>query len=846
MRYMTKLPIDDILPQLLASLDQAPNAVLQASPGAGKTTRVPIAILDVAWRKGGKIIMLEPRRLATRAAARRMAQTLGEAVGERIGYRIQLDSKVGSNTVIEVVTEGILTRRLQRDPSLEGVAAVIFDEFHERSLQGDLGLALCLDCQAGLREDLRIVVMSATLDVGPVAALMGDAPVIASEGRAFPVETCYLGKPPVDRFKDRFCPAVASAIKQALREETGSVLAFLPGEGEIRRVEKLLKESAFANTVHVFPLYGALPQNQQDQAISPTQKGQRKIVLASAIAETSLTIEGIRVVVDGGLSRVPRFDPASGMTRLITEPVSIAAATQRQGRAGRLEPGICYRLWDKVGEGAFRAFNQPEIRDADLAPLALDLANWGIHDVDALNWLTVPPNAPLAQGQDLLKLLGALDNQGRITTHGREMAALPMHPRLAHMVVRGRNLGWADLACNVAALLTDRDIAQRDGPGGMPVDLNLRLAALKGESTSLKINRNALSRTKALAKQWTRRAHKQITSATDLDIPADEQVGALIALAYPDRVAGRRTGGEARFRLSNGKGAALSSEDALHSAPYIAIAVVTGDNRDARIRLAAPLSAATIEALFENQIIEGETAVWDSQSRSVLARNQKRFQALVLNDVPAKNIPTDQIAGALLDGICEVGLECLPWTKEALGWQRRVHCLYQSTGQGADLSAQALLKSTDQWLLPYLNGKSRLDHLKTLDMLAILKNMLDWDSQQVLEKQVPSHFTVPSGSSIRIDYSDPTAPVLPVKLQEMFGATETPCVINGALALTIHLLSPAGRPLQITQDLPAFWNNAYPQVKAEMRGRYPKHPWPDDPLSAIATRFTKNKMAGKK
>ena len=843
---MTQLPIDDVLPQLLASLNQAPNAVLQASPGAGKTTRVPIALLDAAWRKGGKIIMLEPRRLATRAAARRMAQTLGETVGERIGYRIQLDSQVGPNTVIEVVTEGILTRHLQRDPSLEGVAAIIFDEFHERSLQADLGLALCLDCQANLREDLRIVVMSATLDVDPVSALMGDAPVIVSEGLAFPVETRYLGKPHVGRFKDGFCPGVASAIKQALRDETGSILAFLPGEGEIRRVEKLLKESVFANTVHIFPLYGSLPQNQQDQAISPAQKGQRKIVLASSIAETSLTIEGIRVVIDGGLSRVPRFDPGSCMTRLITEPVSIAAATQRQGRAGRLEPGICYRLWDKAGEGAFKRFNQPEILDADLAPLALDLANWGIHNIDALNWLAVPPNAPLAQGQDLLKLLGALDAQGRISAHGREMATLPMHPRLAHMVVRGGKLGLADLACNVAALLTDRDIAQREGPGEIPADLNLRLAALKGERTSLRINQNALSRTKALAKQLMRRTQKKMTPDADLDISADERVGALIALAYPDRIAERRTGGEARFRLSNGKGAALSSADALHNAPYIAIAVVTGDNRDAHIRLAAPLSVATIEVLYEDQMLEGETAVWDSQSRSVLARNQKRLLALVLNDAPAKNIPADQVAEALLDGIREVGLACLPWTKEANAWQQRVQCLYQTTGKGADLSAQTLLETAEQWLLPYLNGKGRLDHLKSLDMLAILKSMLGWEALKVLEKQTPSHFTVSSGSSIRIDYSDPTAPVLPVKLQEMFGATETPCVLNGALALTIHLLSPAGRPLQITQDLPAFWNNAYPEVKAEMRGRYPKHPWPDDPMAATATRFAKNKMARKK
>ena len=839
---MTKLPIDDILPELCASLEHVPNAVVQAAPGAGKTTRIPLRLLDTPWREGGKIIILEPRRLAARAAARRMAQTLDEPVGKTVGYRIQLDNKTGPDTIIEVVTEAILTRRLQSDPSLEGVAAVIFDEFHERNLQADLGLALCLDCQAGLRENLRILVMSATLDVASIAELLGDAPVIASTGRAFPVETRYLGKPAVDRFRDNLCMAVSSAVKQALRDETGSILVFLPGEGEIRRVENLLNESSLPGDVNVLPLYGALPQNQQDQAISPPSSGRRKIVLATAIAETSLTIEGIRVVVDGGQSRNPRFDPQSGMTRLFTEPVSLAAATQRQGRAGRLEPGICYRLWDKAGEGAFRQFSQPEILDADLAPLALDLANWGIHDPDALNWLTPPPKAPLDQGQDLLRLLQAIDGQGRITAHGREMAKLPMHPRLAHMVIKGTKSGWADIACNVAALLTDRDIAQRDGRNPIAVDLTLRVSALKGEQTRLSINRNALSRTRALAKQWLRWAPKKIRHDHARDLSPDEQIGALVALAYPDRIAERRLGGESRYRLRNGKGAVLPAEDALRDVPYLAIALVSGEARDARIRIAAPISAATIEHLFENEIREGETAIWDSQSRSVIARRQRRLNALVLNDTPAKNIPGDQIADALVDGIRDIGLDCLPWSREATEWRRRVLCFHQATGNGPDLSDSTLLETLDEWLLPYLAGMSRLQHLKSLDMLAILKTQLDWSALQTMDKQVPSHFTVPSGSSIRIDYTDPTSPVLPVKLQEMFGATETPSIIDGAIALSIHLLSPAGRPLQITQDLQTFWSNTYPQVKAEMKGRYPKHPWPDNPLAAVPTRHTKNKM----
>jgi ATP-dependent helicase HrpB len=533
------------------------------------------------------------------------------------------------------------------------------------------------------------------------------------------------------------------------------------------------------------------------------------------------------------------------MTRLFTEPVSLAGATQRQGRAGRLEPGICYRLWDKAGEGAFRQFSQPEIVDADLAPLALDLVNWGIHDPASLNWLTPPPKALLDQGRDLLSLLQAIDDQGRITAHGREMARLPMHPRLAHMVIKGARSGWAERACNVAALLTDRDIAQRDGRNPIAVDLTLRVSAVAGEQTSLTINRNVLGRTRALAKQWLRRAPKNTGQDHAPDLSPEEQIGALVALAYPDRIAERRPGGDARYRLSNGKGALLPAEGGLRDAPYLAIAVVDGGARDARIRIAAPISAATIEHLFETEISEGETAVWDSQSRSVIARRQKRLNAVVLSDTPARDIPDDQIANALVEGIRDMGLDCLPWGREAAEWRQRAGCFHQAAGQGADVSDSALLETLEDWLLPYLAGMRRLDHLKSLDMLAILKTRLDWSELQTLEKQVPSHCTVPSGSSIRIDYADPMAPVLPVKLQEMFGATETPSIIDGAIALSIHLLSPAGRPLQITRDLPAFWKNTYPQVKAEMKGRYPRHPWPDDPLAAVPTRHTKNKMKQK-
>ena len=619
----------------------------------------------------------------------------------------------------------------------------------------------------------------------------------------------------------------------------------MPGEGEIRRVETLLSDALLPDDVDVLPLYGALPQNQQDQAIMPAPPGRRKVVLATAIAETSLTIEGIRVVVDAGQSRIPKFDPQSAMTRLFTDTVSLAGATQRQGRAGRLEPGVCYRLWDKAGEGAFKPFAQPEILDADLAPLALDLVNWGVHDADALQWLTPPPAALLDQGRDLLKLLQAIDDKGRITDHGRQMAKRPMHPRLAHMVIKSAEHGWTHTACNVAALLSDRDIAQRDGTDATPADLTLRISALRGEKTPLRINRNALGRSKALAKQWLRRAPKCEPTDDVLGLSTDEQVGAVVALAYPDRIAERRPGVAARFRLSNGKGAQLPGEDPLCDTPYLAIAAVSGDVRDARIRMAAPISRATLEHLFEHDIRDEERANWDRHSGSVIAVRQRRLNALILNERPAKNISADEIAAALVEGIRDLGLVCLPWTKDATQWRQRVLCFHHATSDGPDMSDDVLLDTLEDWLQPYLSGMSRLAHLKSLDLANILKAQMDWRAQQALDKQVPSHMTAPSGSNIRIDYANPAAPVLPVKLQEMFGATETPSIMNGALPLSLHLLSPAGRALQITQDLPAFWQNGYPHVKAEMKGRYPKHPWPDDPLTAVPTRHTKNKIVRK-
>lgn len=836
---MGRLPIDDILPDLCATLAAAPNCVLQAPPGAGKTTKVPLALMDQDWLQGRKIIMLEPRRLAARAAAHRMAQLLGEKTGGTVGYRMQLDSKVGPDTKIEVVTEGILTRRLQRDPELADVACVIFDEFHERSLQADLGLALTLDCQAGLRDDLRILVMSATLDAEPVAKLLGDAPLLTSEGRAYPVETRYLPQPDRARIDD----SMVHAVRQALEEESGSILAFLPGEGEIRRVADRLESARLPGNVSIAPLYGALPQAEQDKAIAPTPEGQRKVVLATSIAETSLTIDGIRVVIDSGQARVPRFDPNSGLTRLETVPVSMAAADQRRGRAGRLESGVCYRLWNKAAEGGMPRFARPEIEEADLTPLTLDLANWGVGDPASLDWMTAPPPAGIAQAQSLLRDLGALDKDNRITGHGKQLARLPMHPRLAHMVVSGAEHGLSKLAVEVAALLSERDILQRRGPEALPVDMRLRVRALHGESIAENIHRGSLSRARALARQWARSLKE--TAAGKPDIAEEDEVGLLLALAYPDRIGQRRPGKDARYRMAGGKGAILDNDDPLANAPFLALAEMTGKAREGRVRLAAPISKATLETVFADRLESGEQAVWDSRQKQVAARRQTKLGALVLSDAPAKNVPPDRISAALLDGIRETGLHCLAWSKEAEALRGRVGCLRHLDGSESswpDWSDDALMDTLEDWLLPYLSGKSRLDQLAELNLKEILLAGLDWNDQQRLDRLAPSHWTVPSGSNIRIDYSNPEAPVLPVKLQEMFGATETPQIANGKISLVLHLLSPAGRPLQVTQDLPGFWAGAYAHVKAEMKGRYPKHPWPDDPMAAAPTRHIKNRQ----
>lgn len=820
------LPIEPLLPDLRQHLAKASAVVLEAPPGAGKTTLVPVALLDEPWLEGRTILMLEPRRLAARAAARRMASLLKEPLGERVGYRTRLDSKVGPAIRIEVVTEGILTRRLQSDPGLEGVGLVIFDEFHERNLQADLGLALCLEVQA-LREDLRLLVMSATLDGEAVAELLGGAPRLASAGRSHPVEVRHLG-----RAAGRLEQAVVSAIGQALREAEGDILVFLPGEAEIRRSARLLEEMAYRNLV-ARPLYGALSPALQDAALRPAPPGCRKVVLASAVAETSLTIEGIEVVIDSGLSRRARFDPASGMTRLVTGPVSRATAEQRRGRVGRTAPGVCYRLWHEAEGRALPPFDRPEILDADLAPLALELAAWGAHDAKSLAWLDPPPPAALAQARDLLEQLAALDAQGRITRHGRRMVQLGTHPRLAHMLLAAEG-GDRRLACDLAALLSERDLLRDAGDADLRVRLEL-LASAKEDSRD--VRQAVLQRCRRASRQWQRRLQVQTPR------PSSERAGRLLALAYPERLAQRRQQRSGSFRMASGRGALLPSEDSLAAADWLAIAAVEGAQSDARIFLAAPIDRQDIEELFQERIATVEEIVWDGRLDRVKAIRQRRLGALVLDEEPLTDPPPEAVSQALLQEIGRRGLKSLPWNRSASQLRARVALLRRLEGPDLwpDWSDQELRKRLPDWLGPHLLGITRIGELEDLDLAQILGSQLDWPSRQRLDHQAPAHVTVPSGRRHPIDYTQGEEPVLAVKLQEMFGASETPSIAAGRVPLLLHLLSPAGRPLQVTRDLATFWDRGYREVRAQMRGRYPKHPWPEDPTGATATAATKRR-----
>ena len=827
-RRLDALQIESVIAPLRAALRDAGAAVLQAPPGAGKTTRVPLALLDEPWLAGGKIVMLEPRRRAARAAARRMAQTLGERVGATVGYRVKMDTNVGPDTRIEVVTEGVLTRMLQSDPSLEGVGLVIFDEFHERSLHADIGLALTLQSRAVLRDDLRLLVMSATLDGGPVAALLGGAPVVTSEGRAYPVETRYLPRP-VEGHSE---PAVARSVRAALAAHDGDLLVFLPGAGEIRRVEGLLADEDLGPGVWVAPLHGTLAQDAQDAAVAPSRPGERKVVLATSIAETSLTIEGVRVVVDGGWMRVPRFAPRTGMTRLETVRVTRASADQRRGRAGRVGPGVCYRLWTEGEQAALVPHGVPEILEADLAPLALELAAWGVRDPAELAWLDPPPAAAYSQARELLTQLGALDDAGAITAHGRRMGSMGLHPRLAHMVIRAAEMGLGGLACELAALLGNRDLFR--GREGAPpdADLRLRVEALRGgrvPAAAWTVDRDAVRRVGEEARQLARGLRIRDGWGSS------DAAGVLMALAYPDRIAQRRQGGGGRFLLRNGRGAVFAHPQPLAEAAYVVAAELAGHGRESRVFLAAPVELADLEAHFAGQIETEESVAWDADAGAVRARRRERLGALILRESHLADADPELVTAALLAGIREKGIAALPWSKGARQLQERLVFLRHSDPSWPDASDEGLLATLEDWLAPHLHGATSLAQLARVDLAAALEAMLAWDQRRRLDEQAPTHVDVPSGSRIPVDYSDPDAPVLPVRLQEVFGWTETPRIAGGRVPLTLHLLSPAHRPVQVTRDLASFWRTTYFDVKKDLKGRYPKHYWPDDPLAATPT-----------
>ncbi|MGC3976133.1 MAG: ATP-dependent helicase HrpB [Nitrospira sp.] len=831
---MDRLPIEEAIPTLRQRLAIGRSVLLTAQPGAGKTTRVPIALHDEPWLTGRKVIILEPRRLAARAAATYMAASLGEPAGRTVGYRVRHESKVSAATRIEVVTEGILTRLLQHDPSLAGYGLVIFDEFHERSLQADLGLAFARESQRLFREDLRLLVMSATLDCAAVTTLLPDAATIFCEGRLFPVTTQYLARP----IEGHVEPAVVRSIKLALAEESGSLLVFLPGMTEIRRVERQLHESRLDPHIIIAPLHGELPQAEQDQAIRPAPSGSRKIVLATSIAETSLTIEGVRVVIDAGLMRVPRFDPRTGLTRLDTIRVTQDAADQRRGRAGRLEPGTCYRLWTNAEHQALLPRRPPEILEADLAPLALELAEWGALDATELSWLDPPPAGALAQARDLLRQLGALDAQGALTAHGRRLAHVTVHPRLAHMMVAAVPLGWGPWACDLAALLSERDILQ-GGPGWRNADLRLRMEALQGKKAHLAgatINPAGCERVRRASEQWRRQLQLEPPSGDGTD-----HIGLLLSFAYPDRVAQRLAGSDGRYRLANGRGASFQGQQGLSQEDYLVVAQLDGTGDWARILTAAPVRLEDLARHCAEQVCAVDVLEWDDRSESVRARRQRRFGQLVLEDRSAHEPDPTQVTAALLVGLRRVGLVALPWTKELQQWRARVALLHRVNTAWPDLSDDALMTTLEQWLAPFLTGLMSLAQLRRVDLQPPLDSLLTWQQRQELPRLAPTHINVPSGSQVRLDYEQSDSPVLAVRLQEMFGCQETPRIAGGTVPVMVHLLSPAGRPVQVTKDLASFWRSAYQDVKKELRGRYPRHHWPDDPLSAIPTNRTKRR-----
>jgi ATP-dependent helicase HrpB len=810
------LPIDAVLPELTATLRRHNAAVLVAPPGAGKTTRVPLILAGEPWVEGRRILVLEPRRLAARAAAERMAKTLGEEVGDTVGVRVRFDSKISRRTRIEVITEGVFTRKVLADPMLTGVAGVLFDEFHERSLDADLGLALARDAQQGLREDLRLLVMSATLDGARVAKLLGDAPVVAAQGRAFAVETRYLGRDarPIE-------PQVADAIVRAMRADTGSLLAFLPGVAEIRRARTLL-EGRLDPSTEIVALYGALGSDEQDRAIAPAPPGRRKIVLATSIAETSITIEGVRIVVDSGLARRPCYEPDVGVTRLETVRVSRAAADQRRGRAGRTEPGVCYRLWDEPQTAALEAFSRPEILSADLSGFALDLAAWGA-SAEKLAFLDPPPRAALAEARSLLTELGAIDADGRITDEGRKLIRLPLAPRLARMVVDAGAEGSARIAAKIAVLIGER------GLGGDDLDLRVRLDAFRRDRSPRA--RDA----QTAADRWAEIARQPAPQE------GEASAGVLLALAYPERVAKNRGGAAGAFLLANGRGAQVDAASPLAREPYLAVAELTGSAAAGRILLAAPVTLAEIEARFAARIDTHEEVAFDPASASLRMRRLRKFGALVLAEQPMPAVADEAAARALAEGVARLGMARLPWSKTLRQWRDRVMFLRRAEGsEWPDLS-DAALGADIEWLASVFAGKVSLGELSADEFAGALHARLPYPLPRRLDAEAPTHFEAPTGSRVPIDYEAEGGPKIAIRVQELFGLNRHPAIAGGSIALAIELLSPAQRPVQITRDLPGFWRGSYAAVRAEMRGRYPKHPWPDDPLAAAPTRKAKRR-----
>ncbi|CAN2532815.1 ATP-dependent+RNA+helicase+HrpB [Methylocapsa aurea] len=814
--FSDRLPIDEALPRVAAALGAAGNLVVVAPPGAGKTTRIPLALLDADWAKGGKIILLEPRRLAARAAAARMAATLRESVGETIGLRMRLESKVSAKTRVEVVTEGVFARMILDDPMLEGIAAVLFDEFHERSLDADVGLALALDAQAGLRDDLRIVAMSATLDGARVAGLMRGAEIVESEGRAFPVETRYLGRDSNERLEE----AIVRAVSRALAEEKGSLLVFLPGQGEIQRVANLLAERRLSADVDVAPLFGAMDRKEQDLAVAPAAPGRRKVTLATSIAETSLTIEGVRVVIDCGLSRVARFEPDLGLTRLETVRAARASVDQRRGRAGRTEPGVCYRLWDEAATVSLPAFAAPEMLAADLSGLALDLRSWGLDDPNKLAWLDPPPAPAWKEAVALLRELGALDETGALTAMGRAIRALPLAPRLARMILEAARHGEAERAADLALLLSER------GLGGTSCDLSERLDRFRSD------NARRARDAQRLAAGWASRAKASVAREAEADLSD----GALIAMAYPDRIAkARGAGGE--FLMANGRAAAVQPHDRLARAPFLAIAEITGRAAQARILAACALTAEEVERIGADRIETRDETIFDPQSASLRRRRSRRLGAIRLAEQNLAVEASEDNAAILARGAAGLGISRLPWSKAQAQLRDRIAFLRRAESDESwpDVSDEGLAKNVEDWLAPFIAGRASVAAITADDLDAALAALLPYALTRRLDQEAPAFFETPAGSRHALDYSAANGPLLSTRVQELFGLATHPTLAKGRVPLTLELLSPAHRPIQTTRDLPGFWAGSWAEVKREMKGRYPRHPWPDDPAGAAPT-----------